>query len=198
MEDNSSGALVGSILALGKIVTKPIKNTFSNILDLTWNEYKFEKIFKNTGLKNYEGEIPDLNGWIDECVYNLYKFSIPAGLSLEDFEKIINPLALFMKLDPVNLKFKVANDFSSIQLFKFNFEELYKEIDLKNSKGIYPKLLSTNIENDNFTWLFNLPEGITIRDFEIKINELKKITKINDLKFKEINNEGTSYIELRL
>ena len=103
------------------------------------------------------------------------------------------PLAFFMKLDEINLKFEVADDFS-IKLYQIRFNDLFRKINLKNEQGVYPKLKDYEEEGENITYIFSVPEQLTIKEFEAKENNLHKITKIDTIKFKEV--ENSSYIKL--
>ena len=202
MSDNFLETLIDATIELGKLSTKPIKKIISIIFKITWNEHEFEEFFKIVELKNSEDKKVRLKSWSDEDVYKLYKFKAPTGLCLTDFEEKKEPLALFMKTELSNLKFKISEDYSSINLFEFRFNELFEKVNLKNENGIYPKLTKTVIENNIITWTFDLPEGIEVKDFEKKINELKKMSKkhkknkINELKV--IKKDDKSSVKLKL
>ena len=193
MGDNVLKPVIDGIWGLGVMATNFVKSSSSCFL--SWNEHDFDKFFKASGLKNSEGEKPKLSGWVEEDIYNLYKFEVPAGLCLGDFEKRIEPIALFMKTDLINIKFKVAEDFSKIHLYELKFNQLFKTIELKNSEGIYPKLYSANIDDKKSTYIFSVPEDIKVIHFKVK---LKGIKNIGDFEVKEIYIEDTPYIELKI
>lgn len=202
MSDNFLETLIDATIELGKLSTKPIKKITSIILKITWNEHEFEEFFKIMKVKNSEDRKIRLKSWSDEGAYKLYKFKAPTGLCLTDFEKTKEPLALFMKTDSSNLEFKISEDYKSVNLFEFRFNELFEKVNLKNENDIYPKLTKTIIEDNTITWRFDLPEGIEVKDFEKKINELKKMSKkhkknkINELKV--IKKDDKSSVKLKL
>lgn len=204
MSDNFLETIIDSIIDLSKLSTKPIKKITYLLFKLKWNEHEFEEFFKIMKLKNSEDRKVRLKSWSDEQVYKVYKFKAPTGLCLKDFEKIKEPLALFMKTDLSNLEFKVSDDYSYINLYEFNFKELFKKANLKNQNDIYPKLTKAIIEDNLIKWTFNLPNGIEVEHFEKGINELKKNTKKykknenNIDKLKIIKKDETSFVELNL
>ena len=75
-----------------------------------------------------------------------------------------------MKLDEINLKFEVADDFS-IKLYQIRFNDLFRKINLKNEQGVYPKLKDYEEEGENITYIFSVPEQLTIKEFEAKAAE---------------------------
>ena len=202
MSDNFLETLIDATIDLGKLSIKPIKKITSIIFKVTWNEHEFEEFFKIMKVKNSEDRKIRLKGWSDEGAYSLYKFKAPTGLCLTDFEKTKEPLALFMKTESSNLEFKISEDYKSVNLFEFRFNELFEKVNLKNENDIYPKLTKTIIEDNTITWRFDLPEGIEVKDFEKKINELKKNNKkhkknkINELNI--VTKDDISCVEINL
>ena len=107
-----------------------------------------------------------------------------------------------MKTESSNLEFKISDDYKSVNLFEFRFNELFEKVNLKNENDIYPKLIKTVIEDNTIIWRFDLPEGIEVKDFENKINELKKNNKkykknkINELNI--VTKDDKSCVEINL
>lgn len=186
MEDNMLKPIVDCICDACKFILKYVEKNFC-IVNL--NRSDFEEFFKGIGLKNNEEKYPSLTSRKHEGIYNIYTFSVPAGLYLDDFNKILKPLAFFMKLDEINLKFEVAEDFS-IKLYQIIFNDLFRKVSLKNKQGVYPKLKSYKEEGGNITYIFSVPEQLTIKEFEAKENNLYKITKIDTIKFKQVENSS--------
>ena len=68
-----------------------------------------------------------------------------------------------MKLEDINLKFKVADDFS-IKLYQIRFNELFKKINLKNKQGVYPKLKCYEEEGNKITYTFSIDNKKSIKN----------------------------------
>ena len=183
MEDNILKPIVDCACDTCEIILKYIKKF------LNCNQYDFKKFFKGIGLKNSQEKYPSLTNYKHEGIYNIYTFNVPPGLYLDDFNKILKPLAFFMKLEEINLKFEVADDFS-IKLYQIRFNDLFKKIKLKNKQGVYPKLKDCQEEGGNITYIFSVPEQLTIKEFKAKENSLHKFTNINTIKFKQITNSS--------
>ena len=77
------------------------------------------------------------------------------------------PLAFFMKLDEINLKFEVADDFS-IKLYQIRFNDLFRKINLKNEQGVYPKLKDYEEEGENITYIFVFQNSLQLKNLKQK------------------------------
>lgn len=187
MEGNMLKPIVDCVWDVCEIIMKYTKKITSNTTN--YNGQDFKKFFKGIGLKNNEEKYPSLISRKYEGIYNIYTFDVPPGLYLEDFNNILKPLAFFMKLEDINLKFKVAEDFS-IKLYQIRFNELFKKINLKNKQGVYPKLKCYEEEGNKITYTFSVPKQLTIKEFEAKEKELHKITNIDTIKFKQVPNSS--------
>lgn len=186
MEDSMLKPIVDCIYDAYKIFRKYAEKNFWII---NWNQSDFKEFFKGIGLKNNEEKYPSLTSRKREGIYNIYTFNVPPGLYLDDFNKILKPLAFFMKVEEINLKFEVSEDFS-IKLYQIIFNDLFRKINLKNKQGVYPKLKDCKKEGGKTTYIFSVPKQLTIKEFEAKESSLHKLTNIETIKFKQVENSS--------
>lgn len=170
MADNILKTAVDSTYELIESSFKLVLKSIAKAIYLDFNEHDFKKFYKCTGLKNSEDEYPSLKSYGTKGIYNIYKFNVPTGLHIGDFSSRLDKLAFFMKTNIVNLDFKVSDNFSGIDLYELRFEQIFKELELKNLEGLYPKLIS----RINGRYQFEIPDGINRNKF------LKKLSTIDN------------------
>lgn len=67
----------------------------------------------------------------------------------------------------------------------FNFNEYFKKVQLKNKENIYPKQIKSYEGNLGRTFLFNIPIGMSLKDFKVHKEGIEAQIKENiDMRFK--------------
>lgn len=125
------------------------------------DEYKWEKVFKNCGLRNKEGHFPILQEIINTKIGNRFVFKLPDGLCFDVFEK-----------------FKPLFESSFHKPFKLELSEKYELIiqtfDVKFKKRYKPKYDVTDVNN----LLYSLGVELTINGEEEVIIDLTNAPNI--------------------
>ena len=123
MSENLMSPLVDSIFDASKLI---INKLFGfNILD-------FRKLFEEVGLCNKSKIYPRLLKMIDEDYFKVYRFSVPIGLSIEDFEKHTEAIKQFLKANNISI---VRNDnFVDIKILTGSPIETY-DPEIHKAKG---------------------------------------------------------------
>ena len=133
MSENLFEPLVESLIESGKLVVKVIKRALSiNTLD-------FRKLFEELNLCNKSKEYPKLHKIVDDDYFKIYQFTIPTGLSINDFKKHTEEIEHFICADNVSvvrnkklIEIKVLTD---VPYEKYD-SEIHKAIGYKIPIGI--------------------------------------------------------------
>ncbi|MFR6245795.1 MAG: FtsK/SpoIIIE domain-containing protein [Romboutsia timonensis] len=110
--------LVDSLVDSGKIASKHIKKILGlNILD-------FNKLFEELNICNKSKEYPKLYNVIHGEYFKVYQFTIPVGLSIEDFKEHTEAISHFIGVDNVS----IVRNYKLIE-FKILIRVPYEEYD---------------------------------------------------------------------
>ena len=132
MSENIFEPIVDSMVETSKLLIKQI----NKLLGL--NTLDFRKLFKELGLCNKSEEYPKLYDIINGSYFKTYQFTVPIGISVEDFKKHTEAIEQFMQVDNINIvknnkliEFKVL-----IGMPKANYDiEQHKRKDFKVPLG---------------------------------------------------------------
>ena len=97
MSANIFEPLVVSMLETSKILIKSI----NQVLGL--NTLDFKKLFEELGICNKSKQYPKLYNILNESHFKTYQFTIPIGISINDFEKHIEAISHFMGVDNISI-----------------------------------------------------------------------------------------------
>ena len=87
-DNNMFSPLFSSLDECSKVLFKSIKKA------LNINTLDFKKLFEELNLCNKSKEYPKLYKTINEEYFKAYQFTLPVGLSIDDFKKNINAIHL--------------------------------------------------------------------------------------------------------
>jgi len=97
MSENLFGPLAESLVESGKLVVKVIRKA------LNINTLDFKKLFEELNLCNKSKEYPRLWKIINEDYFKIYQFTIPIGLSINDFKEHTEAISHFIGADNVSV-----------------------------------------------------------------------------------------------
>lgn len=97
MRENIFEPVVDSVVETGKLLIKYI----NKLLGL--NTLDFRKLFEELNLCNRSKEYPKLYNIISESYFKVYQFTVPIGLSVEDFKKHTEAISHFMGVDNISI-----------------------------------------------------------------------------------------------
>lgn len=97
MSENLFEPIVDSVVETGKLLIKGI----NKLLGL--NTLDFKKLFEELNICNKSKEYPRLYNIINEDYFKVYQFTIPIGLSIEDFKKHTEAIQQFLQVDNVSI-----------------------------------------------------------------------------------------------
>ena len=138
MDDNNMfSPLFSSLDECSKVLFKSIKKA------LNINTLDFKKLFEELNLCNKSKEYPKLYKTINEEYFKAYQFTLPVGLSIDDFKKNINAISQFIGEDNVTIV-KNNNTVDIKVLTGVPYEKYDPEIH--KSKG-YKIPLGINLDN---------------------------------------------------
>lgn len=133
MADNNMFLPLGNSLnECGKVLLKSIKNV------LNINTLDFKKLFEELNLCNKSKEYPRLYKIINEDYFKVYQFTLPIGLSIDDFQKHTGAISQFIGAD--NVTIVRNNQFTEIKILtnvpKANYDiEEHRRNDFKIPLG---------------------------------------------------------------
>ena len=142
MSENIFEPIVDSMVETSKVLIKHI----NKLLGL--NTLDFKQLFKELGLCNKSEEYPRLYNIINEDYFKVYQFTVPIGLSIDDFKKHTEAITHFMNVDNVSIvrnnkliEFKVITEIPYVEydheLHKAKGYKIPLGIDLNNHKIRY-------------------------------------------------------------
>lgn len=97
MSENLFNPVVDAIVTSCKLSLKAIKDV------LRLNTLDFKRLFVELNLCNKSKEYPELYNIINEDYFKVYQFTIPIGLSIEDFKEHTEAIAHFLEVDTVSI-----------------------------------------------------------------------------------------------
>lgn len=95
--NNILDPLGDSLADVCKVLIKHVKKA------LGLNTLDFSKLFKEIDLCNKSKEYPELFDIKEDEYFKLYKFTVPIGLSIEDFKKHTEAIEHFMQVDNISI-----------------------------------------------------------------------------------------------
>lgn len=97
MSENLFNPVVDTLYNSSKLLIKAISKVLgANTLD-------FKRLFVELNLCNKSKEYPELYNVINEDYFKVYQFTIPIGLSIEDFKEHTEAIAHFLEVDTVSI-----------------------------------------------------------------------------------------------
>ena len=97
MSENLFNTVVDAIVTSCKLSLKAIKDV------LRLNTLDFRRLFVELNLCNKSKEYPELYNIINEDYFKVYQFTVPIGLSIEDFKEHTEAIAHFLEVDTVSI-----------------------------------------------------------------------------------------------
>ena len=97
MSENIFEPLVDSMVETSKLLIKSI----NKLLGL--NTLDFKQLFKELGICNKSKEYPKLYNIINTSHFKTYQFTVPIGISVEDFKKHTEAIEQFLGVDNVSI-----------------------------------------------------------------------------------------------
>jgi len=152
MSENIFEPLAASLNECSKTIIKSIKNV------LNINTLDFKKLFEELNLCNKSKEYPRLYKILNEEYFKTYQFTIPVGLSIEDFEKHTEAISHFIGVD--NISIVRSNQLIEVKILtKVPYEEYNPEIHKANG--------------------YKIPIGINLNNYTIRYFDLADSTNSN-------------------
>ena len=97
MSENLFNPVVDALYNSSKLLIKAIsKAVGANTID-------FKRLFVELNLCNKSKEYPELYNIINEDYFKVYQFTVPIGLSIEDFKEHTEAIAHFLEVDTVSI-----------------------------------------------------------------------------------------------
>ena len=97
MSENLLSTLVDTLYNSSKLLIKAISKV------LGANTIDFKRLFVELNLCNKSKEYPELYNIINEDYFKVYQFTVPIGLSVEDFKEHTEAIAHFLEVDTVSI-----------------------------------------------------------------------------------------------
>lgn len=97
MGENIFEPLVDSMVETSKLLIKSI----NKLLGL--NTLDFKQLFKELGICNKSEQYPKLYNIINKSHFKTYQFTVPIGISINDFEKHTEAIQQFLQVDSINI-----------------------------------------------------------------------------------------------
>ena len=133
MSDNIFTPIVDTMIESSKLTLKYIKKA------LGLNTLDFKKLFEELNLCNKSKEYPKLYNIINESHFKVYQFTVPIGLSVEDFKEHIETIQHFLQVDNASIvrnnKLVEIKVLTSVPYEKYN-PEIHKSKGYKIPTGI--------------------------------------------------------------
>lgn len=148
MSENIFEPIVDSMVETSKVLIKHI----NKLLGL--NTLDFKQLFKELGLCNKSEEYPRLYNIINEDYFKVYQFTVPIGLSIDDFKKHTEAITHFMNVDGIT----IVRNKKLIEikvLINIPYEEY--EPQIHKSKG-YKIPIGIDLDNHNIRY-WDLSDG---------------------------------------
>ena len=111
-EVNLFSPLVDSLTEVTKITVKAIYKC----LGITC--YDFKGLFRNMKFKNADEVYPQLYKRDDNEYFDIFKFSVPMGMSISDFETKSDAFAQFFKVGTNKLRFETEGGLAVVKVMK--------------------------------------------------------------------------------
>lgn len=97
MSENIFEPLVVSLVEVSKILVKSI----NSVLGL--NTLDFKNLFEELGICNKSKQYPKLYNILNSDYFKVYQFTIPIGISINDFEKHVEAISHFIGVDNISI-----------------------------------------------------------------------------------------------
>lgn len=121
---------------------------------LSKKEYNWDKLFYELGLCNRSGEYPILHHQKND---KMFFFTIPIGLSIDNFKKYKLEIATFLKEKESNLKIEYENTLVVISINEKNETYNYEDYNFDDKKGVP---LGIDLDKHNIVyWDYNSPNA---------------------------------------
>ena len=146
-EVNLFSPLIDSLAEATKVTVKAIAKC------LGVNYYDFKGLFRNMKFKNEDEVYPQLYKRDDNDYFDIFKFSVPMGMSISDFEKKSDAFAQFFKVGTNKLRFETEGGLAVIKVMKDTNISYDYSVDMKRNDFKIP--LGRNL-NDNSEVLWDI------------------------------------------
>lgn len=164
---------------------------------------KYQKLFDNIGLYSKDKQYPKHTKKEENETEIKHYFKLPIGVSYQDF---LRRQELIESAFKRKVKIETENNYTIIKEFKaqtaeLKWEEVFIAIGFRNKEGKCPKLLEVIETKIGNRYIFKLPYGICLKDFErykplfesafhkpLKLDltkDYKLIVQIYDVQFKK-------------
>ena len=140
-EVNLFSPLVGSLFDVGKLTIKAICDCIGI------KSYDFKGLFRNMKFKNADEVYPHLYKKDENEYFDIFKFSIPVGMSIVDFEKKADVFAQFFKVNKNRLRFNTDNGLAVIKVMKDTKINYDYSLDMKRKDFKIP--LGRNVDDNS-------------------------------------------------
>lgn len=133
-----------------------------NKIEVNGEEYDFNNLFFNCGLKNKLKDMPILENTKEYNTVNIFSFKLPVGVTASLVREKLEHIADFFEVPQMNIKIQKKNGLMDIIVSKediykktFNYISIPKTKDLKMPVGHFinqdymEKLLVVDLSNDN-------------------------------------------------
>lgn len=151
-------------------INEVFRDCFYRMLNIT-PKHNLEEYFKLIGIKNSEGKYPIQKKIVDGEKGDLYFIKIPEGLNFEDF---IKHQVVLEKFYSSSVDMNWDGEFLTIEMYsnkdKYNLENFFMNVGLKNKSNHHPKQIKTVEDQINNgkrknTCYMSFPDGLVIDDF---------------------------------
>lgn len=123
-------------------------------LDLFFGKNEFEYLFKQIKLQNLDGHMPILRKTVEGSNYKAYLFTIPIGLSIEDFKDNKDTISQYLHKKECDVSIELVNNQALVTVkeenvdVSYNYEDYQFDSELRIPIGI--NLLTNKIVYWNF------------------------------------------------
>ena len=120
-------------------------NLLSPLVDATWDvvttiykmimaksgkkHYDFNALFRNIDFKNKDGKYVTFAGKEEAKYFEIFKFSIPIGMSVKDFKEKADVFAQFLEVDEDRLRFEGSGSRVNVKVIAKQLESREYDID---------------------------------------------------------------------
>ena len=120
-------------------------NLLSPLVDATWDvvttiykmimaksgkkHYDFNALFRNIDFKNKDGKYVTFAGKEEAKYFEIFKFSIPIGMSVKDFKEKADVFAQFLEVDEDRLRFEGSGSMVNVKVIAKQLESREYDID---------------------------------------------------------------------
>ena len=144
---NLFSPLVDSLVEVTKITVKSICKCLGIVT------YDFKGLFRNMKFKNADEVYPQLYKRDENEYFDIFKFSVPVGMSIADFEKKADAFGQFFKVGTNKLRFETEGGLAVVKVMKDTKISYEYAPDMKRKDFKIP--LGRNL-NDNSEVLWDI------------------------------------------